>query len=427
SVFPSDRRTREFLAEQGREEDWTELNPDPSASYAARLLLNLDSLEPLAACPHSPDRVRPVRELAGIEVDQVCIGSCTNSSWKDLATAAAVLEGKVVPPRTSLVISPGSRQVMSRLARDGGLDKLISAGARIMENACGPCIGMGQAPPSRGVSLRTYNRNFKGRSGTADAEVYLVSPETAAVSALRGAIVDPREAGTPPVLPASSPVTVDDSMIVPPSAHPETVEVVKGPNISSVPLGERLPVSLEGRILTRVGDNVTTDDIMPAGARILPLRSNIEKISRYVFRDLDPGFVAAADRARRDEAAGVIVGGENYGQGSSREHAALAPRYLGVRAVLARSFARIHRANLINFGILPLVLSAADAETLPPPGAQANFPALREETEAGAPITVDFPGQGRSIRTVLLLSPREREIVLAGGLLNLLKLESGAG
>ncbi len=417
SIFPSDDLTRDFLARQERGGDWRELSADPGAKYAGELAIDLASLEPLAACPHSPDAVRKVAELAGTPVRQVCIGSCTNSSLADLMTAAAILKGKTVHPAVSLVISPGSRQVMEMMAANGSLADLIAAGGRILESACGPCIGMGQAPSSGAVSLRTYNRNFKGRSGTADAQVYLVSPQTAAASALKGEIADPREIGKPPKIELPLRFAVDDSLVIPPSENPEEVEVIKGPNITAIPTGEPLPEEMAASVWLEVGDNVTTDDIMPAGAKILPLRSNIAKISQYVFSALDPGFVQRTDYERRLDRRGVIVGGENYGQGSSREHAALAPYYLGVRAVIARSFARIHRSNLINFGILPLTPGEEDLSGRLQAKDELIFSRLRKEVEGGSPITLKNLTRGLELKLALDVSPRERELLLAGGLL----------
>ncbi|AEK59089.1 MULTISPECIES: aconitate hydratase [Acidithiobacillus] len=351
SIFPSDAVTREYLAAQGRESDWVELLPDDGASYDEILEIDLDALEPLIACPHSPDNVKTVREVAGTPVAQVAIGSCTNSSYTDLMTVATMLDGRVVAEGVSLGISPGSRQVMEMVTRDGGLLKFIAAGARILESACGPCIGMGFAPPSGGVSVRSFNRNFQGRSGTKDAAVYLASPETCAACALTGVITDPRDLGMPAIsVPLPGQFLVDDRMIVPPAADGAKVEILRGPNIAPLPEGSPPPERIEGPVLIRLGDDVTTDHIMPAGAKVLPLRSNLPAISQFVFHAVDADF---AERAKR-LGGGFIVAGQNYGQGSSREHAALAPRYLGVRAVLVQSFARIHLANLINFGILPL-------------------------------------------------------------------------
>ncbi len=419
SIFPADRVTRDFLAAQKREDDYQPLAAEPDALYAGELAIDLSSLEPLIACPHSPDRVKQVSELEGLKLDQVCIGSCTNSSLLDLMTAAAILRGKKIASGVSLVISPGSRQVLSLLARNGALADLIRAGARILETACGPCIGMGQAPPSGGVTLRTYNRNFKGRSGTADAEIYLSSVATAAISAWKGRLTDPRQLGDLPVITLPDRIEPDDSMIIPPAEEPEKVFVIKGPNISSLPLGEALPATLEASCWLVVGDNITTDDIMPAGARVLPLRSNIKKLSQFVFSGLDSDFV----RRTRGSTAGVIIAGENYGQGSSREHAALAPRYLGVRVVIARSFARIHKANLINFGVLPLIFGGGEGGEVFSLNERLIFPRLREEVAAGKAVSLLRP-DGEETMLVLEVSGREREILLAGGLLNLLKARS---
>ena len=417
SIFPSDDLTEDFLRRQGREEDWKDFSADPNAKYVGELVIDLAGLEPLAACPHSPDAIRPIRELAGKPVHQVCIGSCTNSSLADLMTAAAILKGRTVHPAVSLVISPGSRQVLEMMAENGSLADLIASGARILESACGPCIGMGQSPPSGAVSLRTYNRNFLGRSGTADAEVYLVSPQTAAAAAIKGEITDPRELGDPPQIKLPVRFAIDDSLIIPPVTDPEKVEVIKGPNITAIPTGEPLPEKMAASVWLEVGDNVTADDIMPAGAKILPFRSNIEKISQFVFNSLDPGFVKRSDWERRLDRFGVIVGGENYGQGSSREHAALAPYFLGVRAVIARSFARIHRSNLINFGIIPFTLGEEEISGKLKIGDELSFSALREEVEENKPVTLRNLSRGFDLHLILDLSPREKEILLAGGLL----------
>ncbi|MFH1037108.1 MAG: aconitate hydratase [PVC group bacterium] len=418
SIFPSDEETRFFLARQGRGEVFREIAADPGAAGAGELEIDLGALEPLIACPHSPANVRLVRELAGRVVQQVCIGSCTNSSLGDLMTVAAILRGKTVHQDTSLVISPGSRQVLEMMARNGALADLIEAGARVLETACGPCIGMGQSPPTGGVSLRTYNRNFKGRSGTADAEVFLVSPETAAASALAGRIADPRDLGPVPVISLPDSFTVDDSLIIPPSREPGDVSVIRGPNISSISPGEPLPDVMRASVWLRTGDDITTDDIMPAGAKVLPYRSNIEKISRYVFASIDPGFVDRARMAKEKGLRGVIAGGKNYGQGSSREHAALAPYFLGVRAVVARSFARIHRSNLINFGILPLVFPAGEPGGGLETGDELLFPFLRREVAAGNTVTLRDVTRSRDYRLVLTVTGREKSILLEGGLLN---------
>ncbi len=350
SIFPSDIVTRSFLNKQGREMDYIELGPDIDAEYDRVLDINLAELEPLVALPHMPDRVVRVAEKQGLAIDQVFIGSCTNSSYSDLMRVAKILKGKTVHPSVSLVIAPGSRQVMYNLAANGALADLVSAGARILECACGPCVGIGQAPPTKGISLRTSNRNFMGRSGTADAEVYLVSCETAAVSAIYGKLTDPRVLGEQIIIELPKRFTVDDSMIIPPDDSSNT-ELIMGPNIKPLPDFEPLQDTIRGEVLLKVNDNITTDHIMPAGAKIMSLRSNIPAISQHVYEVVDPTFAKRA----KESGGGIIVGGENYGQGSSREHAAIAPKHLGIKVVLVKSFARIHQQNLINFGILPLM------------------------------------------------------------------------
>jgi len=352
SIFPSDEVTHRFLEAQGRGEHWIPLAAEVDAEYVEVIDIDLALIEPLIALPHSPGNVKKVSEVEGIKVDQVCIGSCTNSSLRDLKVVAQLLKGHKIKESVSLTISPGSRQVLNHLVESGELSYILGAGGRLLECTCGPCIGMGQAPSTDAVSLRTFNRNFKGRSGTESAQVYLVSPEVAVVAALTGEITDPRKLGDFPdvVLPES--FIVDDSLIIAPQIG-GNVEVIRGPNIRPLPEFSPLPEVVCGEVLLKLGDNVTTDDIMPAGARILPLRSNIPEISKYVFEAVDPEFYEKA----LEKGGGLIVGGENYGQGSSREHAALAPRYLGVKAVIVKSFARIHEANLVNFGILPLMFS----------------------------------------------------------------------
>ncbi|MCD6361570.1 MAG: aconitate hydratase [Armatimonadetes bacterium] len=416
SIFPSDRRTLEFMTAQHRADGWRELAADDDARYDEVIELDLSAIEPLVACPHMPDNVVPVRELAGQPVDQVCIGSCTNSSLQDLMTVAAIMRGRTVHPRTSLALSPGSRQVEEMIARNGALADLLAAGARVLEPACGPCIGMGQAPPSAGVSVRTFNRNFRGRSGTADAGVYLVSPPIAALAALHGEFVDPADLPAPPEVAPPDEFAVDDGMIITPPADGSQVEIIRGPNIQPIPLRDPVPDDLTVTVLLKVGDNITTDDIMPAGAKVLPLRSNIPAISRHVFEGIDPEF---AERAL-ELAPGIVVGGENYGQGSSREHAALAPMYLGVQAVLARSFARIHRANLVNFGIAPLTISAGDYDALKQ-GDRLSLCGLRAAIESGRPLSAEVVGEGRTITLTCDLSARERETLLAGGRLNMIR------
>ena len=349
SIFPSDETTRAFLARQQREEDYMPMEADPDADYDEIVVINLSGLQPLAACPHSPDNVKPVSELAGMKVDQVSIGSCTHSGFEDLMKAANVLKGKTVAPNVSLTVSPGSRQVLTKLIENGALATFVQAGARILECTCGPCIGMGQSPKTDGVSLRTFNRNFYGRSGTLSAGGYLVSPETAAASAVAGVFTDPSTVDYSDAIPAE-PSYVDDSMICLPSDDPESVEIIRGPNIKPLPENTPLASSIEKKAVIKLPDNITTDHIAPAGAEVLPYRSNIEKLSTFVFRNNKEGF---ADVCQAND-GGFIVAGENYGQGSSREHAAMAPMYLGIKAVMAKSFARIHKANLINFGIIPL-------------------------------------------------------------------------
>ena len=352
SIFPSDETTLRFLKAQGREEDYVELSADPDAVYDEEVNIDLSKLVPLAACPHSPDNIKTVEEIGAIKIDQVCIGSCTNSSLQDLLKVAHILKGKTVHPDVSLAIAPGSKQVLNMLADNGALSILIDAGARILESACGPCIGMGQSPNSKGISLRTFNRNFEGRSGTKDGQIYLVSPETAAISAITGVFTDPRTVGEMPPYVMPEKFLINDNMIVPPASPEEApdVEVLRGPNIKPFPVNKPLAESIESGVTLKVGDNITTDHIMPAGAKILPLRSNIPAISEHCFAVCDETF----PRRAKEAGTSIIVGGVNYGQGSSREHAALAPLYLGVKAIICKSFARIHRQNLINNGILPL-------------------------------------------------------------------------
>lgn len=361
SVFPSDENTRLYLKEEGREEDYTPLAADPDAVYDEELIVDLDQLTPLAAMPHSPDNVDSVSNIGEIKVDQVAIGSCTNSSYMDLMKVAAILKGKKVHPDVSLVISPGSSKIMSKMAQNGALADIINAGARVIENACGPCIGMGQSPKSGAVSLRTFNRNFKGRSGTLDAQVFLVSPETAALSAIKGVLTDGMTSGEElPKIPETNFMPNDNFVVYPEGCNKDNTEVAMGPNIKPFPRNTALPEKVEAKVVLHAGDNITTDDIMPSDSRLLPYRSNIPHLSNYCFEKIDAGFSARCKEAGKC----AIVGGENYGQGSSREHAALAPLYLGVKFVLAKSFARIHRSNLINSGILPLVFeNPADYDT----------------------------------------------------------------
>lgn len=415
SVFPSDEKTREFLALQNREGVWTELRPDADPDYDRIIEIDLSEIEPLAAAPHMPDKVITVRELEGKKVDQVAIGSCTNSSLNDLGIAADILAGKTIAPTVSLGVSPGSKQTIEGALSAGIIEKLVRSGARILESACGPCIGMGFAPSSGGVSLRTFNRNFKGRSGTEDAEVYLVSPETAAAAALTGKFSDPRKHRPDRVVDYSSYTTIDESMIIPPAPAEESgaVEIRRGPNIKPCPKGAPVPRTLQAEILLKTADNITTDDIMPAGAKILPLRSNIPEISKHVFKAVDPEFYTRAVNAK----AGIIIGGENYGQGSSREHAALAPMYLGVKAVITKSFARIHKANLINFGIIPLTFENPDDYDLLEKGEPVELNDLRDEISRGGTVTLTVPKQGKTVRCIYDVDQRGTAVLLAGGLL----------
>jgi aconitate hydratase len=420
SIFPSDEVTLSFLKSQQREKDFKPLEADPGASYVEQITIDLAVLEPLLAKPHMPDLVCPVKEMAGLKVDQVAIGSCTNASYKDLATVAAILKGRVVHPRTSLIISPGSRQVLAVLAETGGLKDMIEAGARILECACGPCIGIGQSPPSDGVSLRTFNRNFKGRSGTLDAKLYLCSPEVAAVSALKGEITDPRTFGEavkvtmPEVFPAM------EHLFVKPSENPEVIEVLRGENIQPLPQGQAMPETLAGEVLLRLGDDVTTDDILPGGARIMSLRSNIPAISQCVFSNCAQGFAQEAS----EKGGGFIVAGKNYGQGSSREHAALAPMFLGIKGVIALSFARIHRSNLINFGLLPMTfLRPEDLEQVQPCDRLIIEAVASGLKEGQTRLRVMNETQGRTFEVGIDLDERERAFILAGGRLNHFKLK----
>ena len=419
SVFPSDEVTRQFFEAQGRPGDWSPLAPDADAQYDETVTIDLSSLVPLAACPHSPDNVSTVGSLAGTKVDQVCIGSCTNSSFADMMKVAEILKGHTVAENVSLVISPGSRQVLTMLAQNGALATMVAAGARILESACGPCIGMGQAPATDAVSLRTFNRNFCGRSGTASAKVYLVSPETAAVSAITGVVTDPQTLPVAPPTLRPPKFFVNDNMVAAPAQEGEQVEVVRGPNIKPFPAGSPMGEQIKGEVLIKVEDNITTDHIMPSTAALLPYRSNIPHLANYCLTPCDPDFPARA----KQKGGGFIVGGANYGQGSSREHAALAPLYLGVKGVLAKSFARIHAANLINNGILPLVFeNEADYDALSL-GDALTVDNAREQVRAavsGAPVVVSAPG-GKKILTRLEISQRQADMLLAGGLLNATK------
>ena len=419
SIFPSDEITKAFLEAQGRGDCWVELKPDEDAVYDEVMDLDLSALEPLAACPHRPDAVKSVGELGPIHIDQCCIGSCTNSSYLDMMRVASILKGKTVHPDVDLTIGCGSKQVYNMLALNGALADIIAAGARVLECTCGPCIGMGQSPRSGGVSLRTFNRNFEGRSGTADGQVYLVSPETAAASALAGVLTDPRTLGDYEPIALPEQFLINDNMILPPAPESEMdqVEIQRGPNIKPFPVSQALPESIEKKAILKVGDNITTDHIMPAGAKILPFRSNIPYLSQFCFGVCDKEFPERCKAA----GGGIIIGGSNYGQGSSREHAALVPLYLGVKAVVAKSYARIHCANLANAGLIPLQFNdEADYDKIDQMD-DLCLPNIRKELEAGTDVTMQDLTKGVEFRLTAMLTPRERQMVLAGGLLNYTK------
>lgn len=417
SIFPSDEITLAFLKAQDRADDWTEILPDPDAQYDEVIDIDLCALEPMAACPHMPDKVKTTEEIGKIKVDQVAIGSCTNSSFVDMMKVAKILKGKTVCPTVSLCIAPGSKQVLNMLAMNGALGDMIGAGARILESACGPCIGMGQSPNSGGISLRTFNRNFEGRSGTKDAGIYLVSPEVAAASALTGHLTDPRDLGEAPTVEMPEHFTINDNMIEPPAGPEEaaSIEVLRGPNIKPFPKTEPLPESITAKAVLKVGDNITTDHIMPAGAKILPYRSNIPHLSQFCFGVCDESF---PERIKA-EGKGIIIGGANYGQGSSREHAALVPLYLGVKAVITKSFARIHVANLVNAGILPFTFAnEADYDRIDQMD-QLELADIRTAMENNTPVVLknltkneEYPLDASH------LSARQRAMLLCGGLLD---------
>ena len=419
SIFPSDEVTRTFLKAQDREADYTPLCADADAEYDEVVEINLSELVPLAACPHSPDNIKTCAEIGKMKIDQVCIGSCTNSSLLDMLKVAYILKGKTVHPDVSLSIAPGSKQVLNMLAENGALAIMIDAGARILESACGPCIGMGQSPNSKGISLRTFNRNFEGRSGTKDGQIYLVSPELAAASALTGYLTDPRELGDMPEFKLPEKFTINDNMVVPPVAAEDmdSVEVLRGPNIKPFPVSEPMAYDIEAGCSLKVGDNITTDHIMPAGAKILPLRSNIPAISKHCFAVCDEGF---HDRAL-EMGKSVIVGGSNYGQGSSREHAALAPLYLGVKAVIVKSFARIHMANLINAGIVPLQFAnEADYDRIDQMDT-IKIADIKGQIAKGETIVCENVTKGFTFEAKAEFSQRQKEMLYAGGLLNYTK------
>lgn len=421
SIFPSDEVTKAFLEAEGRGEDFVPLASDPDAVYDRIIDIDLDTLTPKIACPHSPDAVVDVESIEGTRVDQVCIGSCTNSSLYDMLKVAALLKGRVISPDVSLSVSPGSRQVLTMLADCGALSDILSSGARVLECACGPCIGMGFSPNSGGVSLRTFNRNFEGRSGTKDGKVYLVSPETAVAAAIFGEITDPAKLGELPPIHMPEAFRIDDSAILQPAPVEEAaeVEILRGPNIRECPAGEPVEDELSAPLALKVGDNITTDHIMPAGSRILPYRSNIPYLSQFCFEVCDPGFPERAKKAGRS----MIVGGENYGQGSSREHAALVPLYLGVRAVIAKSFARIHAANLINAGIMPLTFENPDDYEQLQQGDELKLSGIERGMENGT-ITLLDETNGKSFPLRCAYTERQREILRAGGLLKYVAKEA---
>lgn len=415
SIFPSDENTREFLKAQGREKDFVAIFPDDDAVYDEHIKIDLSTLTPLAACPHSPDNVKKISDLEGMKIDQVSIGSCTNSSYADMMKVAHILKGKTVHPNVSLSIAPGSKQVLNMLAQNGALSDIIDAGARVLESACGPCIGMGQAPNSKGISLRTFNRNFLGRSGTKDGEIYLVSPETAAVSAICGVLTDPTKYADGYEVKIPEHFLINDNMVIEPASVEEmdNINVLRGPNIKEFPQTSPLQSDIKSTCSLKVGDNITTDHIMPAGAKILPLRSNIPAISEYCFTVCDSSFPSRAKSLESN----IIVGGSNYGQGSSREHAALAPLYLKVKAVIVKSFARIHRANLINAGILPLEFVDENDYNNINLGDELDILNVRDKIKNGEEITVINKTTGKEIKTKCELTQRSRDIILAGGLL----------
>ena len=419
SIFPSDETTKAFLKAQGRGEDYIPLCSDEDAEYDRIISIDLSTLKPMIACPHSPDNVVSVESLKGTKVDQVCIGSCTNSSLQDMLKVAAILKGKTVSPNVSLSISPGSKQVLSMLADCGALGDILASGARVLECACGPCIGMGFSPNSGGVSLRTFNRNFLGRSGTKDAQVYLVSPETAVAAALTGEITDPTTLGAMPDVVMPEQFKIDDSAVLAPSENGANIEVLRGPNIKEFPKSKPFADSLTAQTVLKVGDNITTDHIMPAGAKILPYRSNIPFLSQFCFQVCDPAF---PDRAKA-AGDGIIIGGSNYGQGSSREHAALVPMYLGIRCVIAKSFARIHVANLINAGILPLTFKNPDDYDALEQGNTLTLCEIKSGMELGE-IAAQVSETGKQIKLLCALTERQRDILVAGGLLNYTKENS---
>ena len=415
SIFPSDHRTKAFLEAQDRVQNWRSLTADADAAYDEQMEINLSDLEPLIAKPHSPDNVATVRSVEGLPVNQVCIGSCTNSSYEDLMLVATILKGKTVHPNVGLSITPGSKQVFTMLAQNGGLTALIAAGARILESFCGPCCGQGLAPVTGGVTVRSFNRNFPGRSGTPDAQIYLASPETCVATALSGVITDPRKIGAPVVIEPPAHYAVDDNMILAaPAQGREDIEIVCGPNIKPVPVATPVGDTIRHRVLLKVGEDITTDHILPAGTHILALRSNVPAISEYMFIAVDPTFVKRA----KESGGGFVVGGANYGQGSSRDHAAMATMYVGVKAVLAKSHARIHSINLINMGVMPLFFAeASDYDTIEQ-GDELEIAGIHAALRAGEPLTVKNLTKNKTYKLGYKLSKRQVEIILAGGLVN---------
>lgn len=416
SIFPSDENTLKFLKAQGRQHQWIPLEADEDAEYAEIIEVDLSEVEPMIAQPHSPDNVIAVRELKGMKVQQVCIGSCTNSSYKTMKTVASILKDRTVHEEVTLFINPGSKQVYEMLSRDGSLTEMIKAGARILESSCGPCIGMGGAPGSGQVSVRSYNRNFKGRSGTKDAFVYLASPVVCALAAINGKLVDPLEEKVKlEEIAEPESFTVNDNMIIPPEKHKD-IKIIKGPNIKEVPVKEPLEETIEAEVLLKLGDNITTDDILPAGSQVLPYRSNIPMISTFAFKNIDETFYERAIKAKQ-KGGGIIVGGENYGQGSSREHAAIAPMYLGVKAVIAKSFARIHRANLINFGILPLIFANPEDYEKVDQADILRISNLVERVKGEQKYEVLNESKNIAFEAYSNLNEKEKELILSGGLL----------
>ncbi len=420
SIFPSDENTLKFLRAQGRGHQWIELQADDDAEYDEIIELDLSEVQPMIAQPHSPDNVVSLREIKGTKIDQVCIGSCTNSSYKIMKTVASILRGKTIHPEVTLFINPGSKQVYEMLAKDGSLESIVSSGARILESACGPCIGMGGAPGSGQKSLRSYNRNFKGRSGTKDAFVYLASPVICALAAIYGMIVDPLEVNSDiEIVDEPESFLVNDNMIIPPQKD-RNIEIIKGPNIKEVPVKDPIEKMIKAEVLLKLGDNITTDDILPAGSQILPYRSNIPMIATFTFKNIDETFYERAISAK-NRGGGVIVGGENYGQGSSREHAAIAPMYLGVKAVLAKSFARIHRSNLINFGIIPLLFSDPSDYEKVQQGDLLEIDNIidniLENIKGEQNYEIRIVNKNISFRVLSNLNSKEIELILQGGLL----------